>query len=652
MGDNMRRFSVSLLAFWLLFAMLVLMGYLLRAISPIANPDTVELSRSLLLPNTVGVFPEPQDPFLFLGMVLVAGLLLCGVAATAMRSHRLVADPHSVFWSVLAIAGIVLLSERSFQDTRVLVCTVLGVIVGVAICGLKEELLARLASFASTALLFIGAALILLQRVWNEGSLLYGGPISSHYEAVTSSVIRMAGGGTCLAEVLPQYGCYGEFLAPLLKVFGSTIWVVTTVFALVLLVSIWAALRFAADLIRSPLARLACWICLVMAAAFNLQFNNVDPVLQYFPLRFFFPALSLLAAAWFQKASSSLAAFGLGIFAGAALAWNLESGLAVTLSLAAFVALNKFTAKAWRECPSLLGAATNLASYVLGIALLVGLFIAYLHLKAGRPVELGGLIVFQQVFASTGFGMIPIPAFPSYWTIHAAILLGTLFLAAVAAGRREDRDRELELAAYLATLGICLAVYYVGRSHILVLRLVMWPSIILAFFLLDRVLSSAPEGLHRRAAHAAALVSIAIASAFFASSLPGIAGNVISARSAPSQANRDVLADIQFVRSKTSPGEPVGIVAVNQGVLYGQTGLRAALEGPGVAELIRRVDLERLLDFLSTRGPNKVFLGTTLNKAAQKGLLGTDIEIELGALTRTYDAEVAPGGRLIYLQRR
>ncbi|QOG22133.1 hypothetical protein [Bradyrhizobium sp. SEMIA] len=650
--DAKRRSSASVLLFWLLCAAMVLIGYALRLVAPTANPDVLELSRSLLLPNTVGVFPEPQDPFLFVGLTLTAGLLLIGVAAASARSDRFAVEPSSVFWSILIVAAVVLTSEHAFGDRQTIKDIVLALVLAGAAYALKIRLPERFARPAMALLLLGAAALILLQRVWTEGSLLYSGPISSHYEAVTSSVIRIAGGGTCLAEVLPQYGCYGEFLAPLLKLFGSTIPVVTAIFALILIVALWAVFHFVAKLIRGPLILVGCSICLVMAAGFNPQFDNVDPVLQYFPLRFFFPALSLLVAAWVQKVATPVSAFAAGVFAGAALAWNLESGLAVALSLAVFVGLDKFTARRWRGRAELLGSGMNLASYIAGAVLFIVAFIAYLHLKAGRPVELSNFIVFHQVFAMTGFGMIPIPAFPSYWTIHAAILFGTLFLAAVAAGRGETRDPGLELAAYVATLGICLAVYYVGRSHIVVLRLVMWPSIILIFFLLDRTLRSAYGLLQRRVVDGMVLLSVAMSAVFFEASLLGIAGNMIRARSAPLQANKEILADIQFVRSRSSPGEPVAIVAVDQGVLYGQTGARAALEGPGVAELVRRVDLERLMEFLVTRGPKKLFVGTTLGNAAETNLLGTDIEIDLSVLERNYVAEVAPGGRLIYLQRR
>jgi hypothetical protein len=93
-------------------------------------------------------------------------------------------------------------------------------------------------------------------------------------------------------------------------------------------------------------------------------------------------------------------------------------------------------------------------------------------------------------------------------------------------------------------------------------------------------------------------------------------------------------------------------VAVDQGVLYGQTETKAALIGPGVAELIRRSDLERLMDFLTNDGPQKLFIGANLGDAAQKGLIGTDIPIDFARLRAVYDEEAAPGGRLIYMHRK
>src|SRR5439155_24618828 len=111
--------------------------------------------------------------------------------------------------------------------------------------------------------------------------------------------------------------------------------------------------------------------------------------------------------------------------------------------------------------------------------------------------------------------------------------------------------------------------------------------------------------------------------------------------------------DIDFIRSKTFPAEPVAIIAIDQGILYGHTGTTAAIEGPGVAEMIRRGDLERQIDGLLKKGPEKLFIGTNLDNAAGAGLLITNIPINMDRLRTVYPiVETAPGGRLVYLRRR
>src|SRR4051812_45398685 len=83
--------------------------------------------------------------------------------------------------------------------------------------------------------LFLGfcASSILLAglRIWTVHNVHYDSWFVSHGEAVLYSVVRITAGDTCLVEALPQYGCYGEFLAPFLRATGATTFAVTTIFA-------------------------------------------------------------------------------------------------------------------------------------------------------------------------------------------------------------------------------------------------------------------------------------------------------------------------------------------------------------------------------------------------------------------------------------
>ncbi len=100
------------------------------------------------------------------------------------------------------------------------------------------------------------------------------------------------------------------------------------------------------------------------------------------------------------------------------------------------------------------------------------IFIAYLYIKSGSQIDVSNYLIFQRVFSVTGFGMIPMPALPDLWTIHALMLFSPLVLSTLWVCSRDKRDKDLELAAFVAILGTGLAAYYVGRSHPLVLWLV------------------------------------------------------------------------------------------------------------------------------------------------------------------------------------
>lgn len=630
---------------------ILLGGYLLWIIAPVADPAAVELAKSLLLPNTQGVFPEPQDRFMYVGITAIGGLTLLAVAVSSNRSQHLSNCTAFVFWSVLAIAAAVVLLNRSLDVQKMVLFLVALSSAIVLSFVLSRDLRNRLAYMGHFSLYCVTAILVLDQKIMTVGSLLYGGPISSHYEAATSSIVRIAGGGTCLADVLPQYGCYGEFLAPVLRIFGSSIVVVSGLFSILLVIAISFALAFVATIIRNKVVLLGCSICLVMTAAFNLRYSNIDPYFQYYPLRFLFPAVSLPLVIWLQSSRREMRFFIAGMFAGVAMAWNLESGSAVFLSMAAFIFLGNFTDREWRALAELRNISKRLFQFLIGCSLSIAIFAAILFIKSGYSVDFAGAIVFQRVFAMTGFGMIPIPAFPGYWTIHLAILFAVLFVAAMKAGQRDrERDKTLELATYLALLGIGLTAYYVGRSHIVVLRLVMWPSAILLFFLLDRALKEmSSDGTFGVLLE---LLSATAPAAFLILTIPSIASNSTRVRSAPADANRQVLTDINFIRSRTSPGEPVAIISVNQGILYGQTATKPALRGPGVAELIRRDDLKRLVTFIQRDGPDKLFIGTGLANAAERGLLGTDIPINFEWLRTIYREEAVSDDRLIYMRRR
>lgn len=639
---------------------LVLLGYLLAGIGP-QNPEIpAPAQHPSILPNTVGVYPEPLDRFLFLSLGGAAVLMLAFVALAAARLRNAAADPVPVFWSLFAVALITCLWRGAFPEiSRVLAdgqwLASLVCAGAVAWLWVSPPATFEVRRRTVSRLLFaLASIMIASQRIWVLDSAVYhGGPFTSHYEAVTSAMVRITGGSTCLVDVIPQYGCSGEWLAPWFRLVGSGVFALTTTLVVLTIAGLAATMHFAAGLLRHPMLLAGCLLSLTIVVALNLVYDVNDPIFQYFPIRFLFPALSLVLASWYQRTPGVLRSFALGAFAGVALTWNLESGVAVTGALAFLVSLGQFTARPWVIWRHLAVLTLRLLTFAAGILLLLFLFKLYLAGKSGVEPDLTKYVLFQRVFYLIGFGMIPISPFPDYWALYVGLLFATGLLAALHAGSVHDaRDRNLELATYLAVLGTGLFLYYTGRSHLLVLRLVAWPATILFFFLLERAWDESRMPRNRRALGATAFLGCLLPAAFLAMTMPSVVTLALSVRNPPQAENAMIREDLDFIRAHAAPAERVAIVAINQSVLYGETGMRATLSGPGVAEMIRVADRDAQVDALIASGPDKLFVGTELEGAVARGQLGTEVGIDLQRIGQAYALEVVGPARRLLLFRR
>jgi len=639
----------------------LVVGYGLTTFGP-TNPEIpAPAQHPLILPNEVGVFPEPLDRFLFFSMVTAIPLVLGGVALLGARLKSECADPAPVFWSLLALLlttcalrGAVPEIARLFTGGQWLVTLICAVAVG-WLYSTPSALYAARNRNAFWLVLGIAIAMIAAQRIWILDSAVYhNGPFTSHYEAVTSALVRIAGGSTCLVDVIPQYGCSGEILAPWLKLVGSTVFAITLTLVALTAIALAAAMNFARSLLERPLFLSGSLLSLTIVVALNLVYDIPDPIFQYYPIRFLFPAGSLIVAMWYQRAPGLFRSSVLGLFSGISLAWNLESGVAVTGSLAFWVLLGQFTTRPWHNYRQLGVLVLRLLAFSCCVALILLLFKFHLAEKSGITPDFTKYFLFQRVFYLIGFGMLPIPPFPDYWSVYAGVLFSTGLLAALWIGSTSfERDLKLERAVYLAVLGTGLFLYYSGRSHLLVLRLVAWPATILFFFLLERATGAVKGPQGRRILNVIGLLSCFLPTAFLAMTLPAVIELARTVRNPPSTENAMMREDIAFIRANAAPAERIAIIAINQSVLYGESGMRAQLEGPSVAEMIRVADRDAQVEALIVRGPDKFFWGSELIGAVARGQLGTEIGIDLALIGTAYAlVKIGPGERLLLFRRK
>lgn len=532
-----------------------------------------------------GLHPEPKERTIFVSLTLAAPLLVL-LGARVLRGRR------SPAW-VTRMVGLFVVGAAAIVVTAV--WSPLGALVDwlgplALSCVLVTGLLALAAARALparrlTALgLACGAAASTLGVVAIKGHgferLVDWAPDEIHLEAFLFPIAQSAAGRHCLVDYVPQYGCYGELLAPAVRALGSTLDAVAWLMIALTLAGLWALWAFLLRVLSAPLlAVLAPSVVLLSwtVGATKVPADVHDAYYQYFPVRFVFPALSLLAGSLWSRPSRRLAA-GYGLLAGLALLWNPDSGVAVVGALLAVIAFDLLPRRAGPQLASTLG---RLVAYVLALALALGAFEVVLRLQSGAWPALGRLFGYAEIFYLAGFHMVPMPLGPSCWQVVVGVHLALLALSVT--GRR-DAGRA-RTALQLAVLGLGLFAYYSGRSLPATLAAVSWPAVLGAALLLDRV----PRLEQRAAAALAAWTALAL-------SLSAALALSLLALPVPSQLRSlpRLRQHVSFVADSSRPSTRLALFAMHQGAILLHAGRAQALRAPGLAELALVEDLEAI----------------------------------------------------------
>ncbi|MGX1305309.1 hypothetical protein AB7M35_000029 [Amorphus suaedae] len=577
-----------------------------------ANPTSVDqkIAEVFLEFNRPALHPEPRDHFMYVSVAI--GLACLAIAAAAAFSVRAKSRINvQAVWAALFVSGIAFAAINgsvlsAIQNAAGSPATILFFVLIVLLC-----IPIRRTSEISFAVFILGVlafcAYELAFRIFTTDQITYQAHFFSHYEAVVYSLVQISGGRTCLIDIQPQYGCYPEFISPIIQTFGATPLVITVSFGALFVVSASLILDASRRIITSPAALAALAVWLLFLSAMILFYGSPDPYFAYYPLRVIFPAIAFwLFVRIDADTISPLRICALGAFSAVAMFWNLDSGVAVTLGMAAMVFLGGFTGGKWAR--PLQRLRTRLAPTLLFFAAVgVGLLLAgfYLLLKSGIEPTLTSLLRYQRLFALSGFAMIPLSGPSEYWVLVMTTFLLVFFVAASAAFKGTERDRALEAAAVLAFMGVGLMLYYFGRSHVFVLRLVAWPSCVLAFFLASRALKT-PSALQRTlvAATIGLIAAVPFSFAVRNRAQPEFIYGEMHRRDSPDS----IMADVEMIRRFTTPGERVVILGLNSATLYGGTGTLPALAGYSHPERLLKIDMESEIDAIVERGPQKIFV--------------------------------------------
>jgi len=430
-------------------------------------------------------------------------------------------------------------------------------------------------------------------------------PFMPHFSAFFYSIVQISLGASCTIGVVPQYGCYGEFYAPLLKLAGVNVLNATLLTALLQSAALVSILVFAGRLVRSPLVLLAAGLWLILLQNWVLV-GVTDPYFQYGPLRLLFPALSLALAMWFTARADAARAAWLGAFGSLAVMFNPDSGSVVLLALALLVAA---TPLALRGGMPALRAAGFAAAFLAGAFAAGAAFILLLAWKGGSPPQLLQLMAYPRIFAAEGFMMLPLQGLPALWVAVAAVLLLGVLLAAL--DMSKGWNREAMLTLYAAILGAGLVSYHVGRSHPNTLLLCMWPAVVVAARLLDRLTAATGKDASRSLAfigRATALLWIGLAAVIGVPGAPLLAETAATRWQPILQAAAPAEPDLPGFIAQESDGQAYEVIGIDQPVLAAEARHRAGYGGPGIAETLLRKDAAAYIDYLLDTRPPHLFI--------------------------------------------
>jgi hypothetical protein len=466
-------------------------------------------------------------------------------------------------------------------------------LVGAASCLLNWKL--PFSKLNSDRIFILLASSILLSalayRIFAVGSVTHTSQKVTHLDAVLYSVSQAVHGKFLLADLPAQYGLYGEFIAPLIRLLGPSVLTFTVVMAILQGIADVALLYVIFRNVRSIVLRLMACCTLLLFAGYT-WIAPIDTYFQYYPVRYFFAAISVALFDYHAQNRVNRGAYMtaalLGVCAALAVPFNLDSGIPVLGSCIAGLLYLFATARDSERRKTL----AALAIFFITAALTAILFVALSYVQ-GKSPQWASILKFPKYFYLGGFNMLPMPHGPHLWML--VMLEYVLCVFATIFSGFERRTMRLDATLFfVSVLGIGLFSYYQGRSHIIVLLLAIWPSVVLAFLLADRTLRIVHSGYLPPIFRYAAIPTLVLGTfgvAEFAAKMPVLiktaAENWQLSEHAPST---DVLRNIAFIRQSGPDERSMVIVAAHQAVYYLETGTASAVGGPGIAETLNRQD--------------------------------------------------------------
>ncbi len=463
--------------------------------------------------------------------------------------------------------------------------------------------------------------ILILIALWNSLYDVYNFDIKSegyaglHLGTVLFSIFQVFSGKPLLITHAHQYGLYPHFLEPILKLTGLSVFKFTILMGILQVISFLYLYKFLREITSNIIIASVGFLTLIfysylLGEYYQIKYLNFcAPYYQYYPIRFFFPALSIyITWKYFNNKNHFIYFFSFPIYALSVL-WNFDTGCVVFISWILILIYKELN-----ENNNIKTALKNITKHVIyGLFILVIvsiLYVFYIKLRYGLFPDFTLLLRFQKLYYFYGYSMLPMSL------IHPWNLVILLYLCGLSCGVksffRKDGKARIYLIVFLSILGTGLFSYFQARSHPLVLMAVSYPAILLLTIFTDRIyckkIFSTLIPFMLLSFFLFSMFIVISILPFYYISLTDRLEKIIKKESTR------VARDAAFISSNTKPQENVLILSTHSGVYHIMSNTVCPLNICCMDELSLKEDYDILYKFLKENKHIKVFIDNSFFK--------------------------------------
>ncbi len=502
----------------------------------------------------------------------------------------------------------------------VLICLSLATLWCFSIANFQPLVLAPKTTATVIWVIFILAMLLQLLswRIASINSVSYDPAWTNHADAAFYALSQVVAGKTLLVDLPSQYGLFPELIAPLFKWIGATILNLSLFFASLQFISLFGLFFVLSKLVKNPVLLLLGGLSLLtLTFGTTIYFSGShDRYFQYWPIRFFWPAFSVLVFYYFARNKTLYRATVVSLVSAIGTFWIMDTGLFIFLSFTAYLT-GRCIILCSNDKPNRL---IHLKEYLLAISLhilitgaVIAALLGVMWLKSHQPLQLHRQFEYQKLFYGLGFAMLPLPKQIHPWmSVLGVYLLGIIISSAAWFQNKKDSIR-VDLILYLSLLGIGLFIYYEGRAHVANLITVCWPALMVMLIATDCTIKKIREknlAFTQMAIPIAAIGFLLLCSVNFIAHVPKMFHDMKYVFKTRQVIYFPYIAsELAFIKQQAQSKHECLILSKRQSIYYAETGLASPIKGPGLVETLLKSDEEHFMTELFKGQLDCVFLG-------------------------------------------